>query len=150
MQRPRYTNEELANMLLIYGECHKNERMAAVLYANRFPDKRHPTHALFGFLYRRICQYGTLHAPTRPRNVPQREEGMIAEVREAISANPHTSTRCIARELNINHTKVHRIIKNNLRWHPFKRHTTQKLFPQDLPRRERFCDWISDQVSSIL
>jgi len=46
MQRPRYTNEELANMLLIYGECHKNERMAAVLYANRFPDKRHPTHVI--------------------------------------------------------------------------------------------------------
>jgi len=25
MKRPRYTNEELANILLIYGECHKNE-----------------------------------------------------------------------------------------------------------------------------
>jgi len=75
---------------------------------------------------------------------------MIAEVREAVSANPHTSTRCIARELNIDHTKVHRIIKNKLRWHPFKRHTTQKLFPQDLSRRERSYDWISDQVSSIL
>jgi len=74
---------------------------------------------------------------------------MTAEVREAVSANPHTSTRCIARELNIDHTKVHRIIKNNLRWHPFKRHTTQKLFPQDLPRRDRFCDWISDQESCI-
>jgi len=59
MQHPCYTNEELVNthLFLIYDECHKNERMAAVLYANRFPDKRHLTHALFGFLFRRICQY---------------------------------------------------------------------------------------------
>jgi len=70
MQRPRYTNEELANMLFIYGECHKNERMAAILYANRFPDKRNPTHALFDFFFRRICQYGTLHAPTRHETYP--------------------------------------------------------------------------------
>jgi len=46
----------------------KNERMAAVLYANRFSDKRHPTHILFRFLFRRICQYGT-HAPAHLRNV---------------------------------------------------------------------------------
>jgi len=121
--------------------------MAAVLYANHFPDIRHTRYSVF--LFRRICQYGTLHAPTRLRNVyPTRRR--IAEVREAVLANSHTSTRCIARELNIDHIKVHRIIKNNLRWHPFKRHTTQKLFPQDLPRRERFCDWISGLVSSIL
>ncbi|KYQ53505.1 hypothetical protein ALC60_00031, partial [Trachymyrmex zeteki] len=142
-------NEELANMLLIYGECHKNERMATVLYANHFPDKQRPSHALFGQLYRRICQYGTLHAPKRPRNKRKRDEIIIDQVRDAVLANPHTSTRCIARDLNTDHTKVHRIIKNNLGCHPFKRHTTQKLFPQDLPRRERFCDWILDQVSSI-
>lgn len=150
MPDPRYTHEELAHMLLIYGECHKNERRAAALYANRYPDKRHPAHSFFGNLFRRLCLHGTLHVSTRPRNLRQRDEGMVEQIREAVSINPHTSTRGIARELNIDHTKVHRILKKNLGWHPFKRHTTQKLFPQDLPRRERFCEWISDQVSSIL
>ncbi|KYM95730.1 hypothetical protein ALC62_13637, partial [Cyphomyrmex costatus] len=135
----RFTNEDLANMLLIYGECHKNERMAAVLHANRFPDKQHLSHALFEQLYCRICQYG-LHAPKRPQNIRQRDEVIINQVRDAVLANPHTSTRCIARYLNIDHTKVHRIIKNDLGWHPFKRYTTQKLFQRDLLRRERFCD----------
>ncbi|KYN17131.1 hypothetical protein ALC57_10594 [Trachymyrmex cornetzi] len=32
----RYTNEELANMLLLYRECQKNQRQAAALYAERF------------------------------------------------------------------------------------------------------------------
>jgi len=89
--------------------------IAAVLYANRFPNKRHLIHALFDFLFHRICQYDTLHAPTRPRNVFQRGEEMINQVKKAILANPHISTRYIVRELNIYHTKVHRIIKNNLR-----------------------------------
>ncbi|KAL6268369.1 hypothetical protein P5V15_001503 [Pogonomyrmex californicus] len=133
MPRPRYTNEELINMLLIYSECHKNTKMTAILYANHFPDKRHPTHALFGFLYRRLCQFGTLHASTRPRNVSQRAGGTINQVREVVLANRHTSTRCIAHEINISSTKIH----------------NATMFPQDLPRRERFCDWISDQLILI-
>jgi hypothetical protein len=126
---PRYTNEELAKMLLIYGECHESERRAAALYAIRYPDKRHPSPSMFGSLYRRLCQSGTLHETTRPRNIRQRDEQIIDQVREAVSANPHTSTRCIARDLNMTQIKVHRIIKKNLEWHPYKRHTTQRLFP---------------------
>ncbi|EZA51572.1 hypothetical protein X777_09739 [Ooceraea biroi] len=35
MERSRYTNEELANMLLIYGECHKNNiSITAQEYSN--------------------------------------------------------------------------------------------------------------------
>lgn len=147
---PRYSNQELADMLLIYGECHKNGRRAAALYANRYPDRRHPAYSTFPDIYRRVCQSGTVHQSTRPRNVRQRDEQMIEQVREAVAANPHTSTRCVGRDLNIDHSRVHRIVKKNLGWHPFKRHTTQQLFPQDLIRRERFCEWISDQVSSIL
>jgi hypothetical protein len=147
---PRYSNEELAQMLLIYGECRQSERRAAALYAIRYPDRRHPSPSTFGNLYRRLCQSGTVHESTRPRNIRQRDEQMIDQVREAVLANPHTSTRCIARDLNITQSRVHKVIKKDLKWHPYKRHTTQKLFPQDLPRRERFCEWISDQVSSSI
>ena len=106
-----YINEELvnANMLFIYGERHKSEWRMAVLFANRYLDKRHKPHSIFGSLYRRFCQSGTLHQSTRPRDISQREE-VIEQVREAISANPHTNIRYVAQELNIHHTRVHRII----------------------------------------
>lgn len=150
MERPYYyTNEELANMLLIYGECHKNGRQAAILYAERFPEKRHPAHGFFHTLFTRLVQHGMLHAPRRARNVHHRAADTINQVREAVLVNPHTSTRSIAHDLGINHTKVHRIIKKDLRMYPFKRHTTQKLLPQDLPRRERFCDWILERVNIV-
>ncbi|EFN72091.1 hypothetical protein EAG_09942, partial [Camponotus floridanus] len=42
-----YGNQELVDMLLIYGECHKNQRRAAALYAERFPERRHPRHGFF-------------------------------------------------------------------------------------------------------
>jgi len=142
----RYSNEELGNMLLIYGECHRNQRRAAALYAERYPDKRHPGHGFFQSLFARLCRHGTLHAPTRRLHVAARSAETINAVRDALVANPHTSTRSIAQDLEMNHVTVHRIIKHDLKWHPFKRHTTQRLFPHDLPRRVAFCDWLSEQV----
>ncbi|XP_071575472.1 uncharacterized protein [Temnothorax nylanderi] len=149
MEHPRYTNEELANMLLIYGECRKNGRQAAILYAERFPEKRHPAHGYFHNLLTRLVQHGTLHASTRALNHHNRPEEIINQVREAVTENPHTSTRGIGYDLGMDHNKAHRIIKKDLRMHPYKRHTTQMLLPQDLLRRERFCDWVSEQIYDI-
>ncbi|TGZ55949.1 Uncharacterized protein DBV15_08010 [Temnothorax longispinosus] len=94
-----YTNEKLANMLLIYGECRKNGRQAAILYAERFPEERHPAHGYFHTLLTRLVQHGTLHASTRARNHHRRPEETINQVREAIVENPHTSTRSIGYDL---------------------------------------------------
>ncbi|CAG4962425.1 unnamed protein product [Parnassius apollo] len=49
----RFTHREYADMYLIYGETRKvstrgivslNARLAARLYAERYPDRRHPTY----------------------------------------------------------------------------------------------------------
>ncbi|KYN16536.1 hypothetical protein ALC57_11197 [Trachymyrmex cornetzi] len=66
----RYTNEELTNMLLIYGKCQKNQRQAAALYVERFPVKRHPGHGFFHSLFIILIQYGTLHASVDINNIP--------------------------------------------------------------------------------
>ncbi|KAJ8933301.1 hypothetical protein NQ318_012258 [Aromia moschata] len=39
-----YRPDEIVDMLLILGENHNNSRAAARLYAERFPDRRHPDH----------------------------------------------------------------------------------------------------------
>lgn len=147
MEAVRYGNQELIDMLLIFGECRKNQRRAAVLYAERFPDRRHPGHGFFHNLYTRLCEHGMLHASTKRYHVPSRPRELIDTVRTELENEPHTSTRAIGRALQIKHTKVHRIIKKDLKWHPFKRHTSQRLFPADFPRREFFCDWMLNQVS---
>lgn len=44
----RYTPREYANMHFIYGECRGVGREAARLYRERYPDRRHPDHRVFG------------------------------------------------------------------------------------------------------
>lgn len=38
-----YTPVEIVNMIKILRECHDNYKAAARLYAERYPDARHPT-----------------------------------------------------------------------------------------------------------
>lgn len=102
-------------------------------------------HSVY-FVYR-LRQYGSLHASTRPHQTRRQEENTVNTVKRELLNNPHTSTRAIGHDLHIDNIKVHRIIKQNLKWHPFKRHSTQRLFPADFGRRRAFCNWMLDQVS---
>lgn len=44
----RFTPREYADMHFIYGECRGVGREAARLYRERYPDRRHPDHRVFG------------------------------------------------------------------------------------------------------
>jgi len=134
-------------MILIYGECRKNQRQAAALYVQRFPDRRHPDHGFFHYLHQRLETNGQFYKSSKPIHVPQKNQEAIDAVQQALEAHPHTSTRAIATDLNMHHVTVHKIIKHSLSWHPFKRHTTHKLIPGDMPRRLNFCEWVIDHVS---
>lgn len=146
----RYTNDELVDMVLIYGECGRNERQAAALYAQRFPDRRAPHHARFGELVARLRQHGALRAPAGPgRGRRRRNQQDVDAVQQHFLDEPHTSTRAAAADLGMSHSKVHRVLKHDLGMKPWKRHTSQKLHPGDDVRRIAFCDWIADEVSKI-
>ena len=57
-----YASNEIVDMILILGECHKNYDAASRLYAECFPDRRHPTNSRIQNLTRRtrngslVCQ----------------------------------------------------------------------------------------------
>lgn len=44
MPRYLYTPREYTDMHYIYGECRGNAHLAAQLYRERYPDRRHPDH----------------------------------------------------------------------------------------------------------
>ncbi|XP_067012966.2 uncharacterized protein [Anabrus simplex] len=136
MERPRYMSNELVDMLLIFGECHRNDRQAATLYAQRYPERRHPDRSMFRNVEKRLRQHGSLHVTTRPLRTRQRDPNEVNMVREAIAAEPHTSTRALAQTLGIHHVKVHRIIKED-----------RRLQPDGHAHRQAFCESIAKQVS---
>lgn len=71
-------NSEKVDLLLIFGECQRNVRQAARLYAERYPDRYHPHHNYMGRLIRGLTQHG--HFPgheqrqRRPNNFAEETE----------------------------------------------------------------------------
>jgi len=55
----------------------------------------------------------------------------------AFSNDPHESVRSVAKEMDISHTSVHRILKKN-DLHPYKLHYVQGLKPSDPDRRLQY------------
>ena len=51
---------ELTDMHLVYGAAYQSERSATRMYAERFPQRRHPTHTMFQRLGQRLRERGSL------------------------------------------------------------------------------------------
>ncbi|GFW24146.1 DUF4817 domain-containing protein [Trichonephila clavipes] len=56
-----YTNEEYCKMVLLYGQCNRNKREAARLYAIQFPSRRHPSYCTIATAVQRLHQTGSCH-----------------------------------------------------------------------------------------
>ncbi|KAK3929171.1 Histone-lysine N-methyltransferase SETMAR [Frankliniella fusca] len=142
-----FTNEEMTDMMLVFGEANENSRLAAALYQQRFPERVVPRHQRFPELRDRLKNTGTF-APVRRNEVVRsaRAPEAIPLVQQVLNADPHTSTRKTGKMLNMSHVSVHRIIKHDLGMHPFKRHAVQQLLPGDPPRRLQMCQWLLDKV----
>lgn len=70
----------------------------------------------------------------------------------AFSNDPHASVRSVAKEMDISHTSVHRILKKN-DFHPYKLHYVQGLKPSDPDRRLQYISkmiCLHDQDKNIL
>lgn len=72
--------------------------------------------------------------PERSARTPEN----IAAVREAINRSPSRSARQHAHELRINRESVRRILHKDLKFHPYKMLTVQKLNVRDYAQREEF------------
>lgn len=132
-----FTAEEYVDMIIIYGECLKNRRRARELYRIRFPDRPTPNENTFVNLERTLRQG---HFPSGNRGNSRRSvrnEENIINVLAYVNINPHVSTRKLSDELGITKSSVERILQD-FKYHPFKVHLVQGLFPGDADRRLQF------------
>lgn len=134
-----FTNVEFADMIYVYGFCDGNARAAVREYERRFPARRIPSRYTFARVFQFSREYGrfpgaveSIERPTRPA-----EENII----EIVERDPSTSTRKIARALNIPQTRVWKVLKAE-RLHPYHMQKVQRLEPGDPVARLMFCRWI--------
>lgn len=130
-----YTSHEYADMHLIYGEVHCNARAAARLYAERYPNRRHPGHEVFSRTHNAISEGripGERSGGGRPALCD--EDTVFSEV----ETEPSTSVRMIERRTGIPKSTVHEILQRHA-FHPYHVQKVQALQPRDYPARVRFC-----------
>ena len=108
----------MVDMLLIYGECFQNAKQAEQRYAERFPERRHPTRPTFINIVSRLRETVNLSPRKRIRNKTVTNEAAEVAVLAAVAINPHASSREMGREIGISRTSVLRILHRH-QFHPF-------------------------------
>lgn len=142
-----FTNTELMDMILAYGEAGQNSAAAARLYSQRFPQRYHPGREVFIRLVQRGRESGHLQprpgqhgGRVRPRHILNIEEEIVNIVEE----QPTISTRTLAAQLDVSNSTVWRILRQELHY-PFHVQRVQALLPRDFPIRIVFCEWLLHQ-----
>lgn len=145
----QYSAQEYADIHLVYGQENCNARAAARVYAENFPNRRHPSYQVFIDVNRRLRTTGSVlpskHETGRPRTrrTPELEEQVMAYFEE----HPGNSTRDAGRTLGIDHTAVSRILTEE-GMHPFHYTKVQALLPEDFPKRVTFCQWLLQEIDT--
>lgn len=143
-----FTFEEQTDMLLIYGEVHKNGVAAVRKYHETFPTRRIPNRKTFEAIERRLRETGTLK-PQRQNAGRQRfrrtanvEEGIL----NAVQLSPTTSTRKLSHRFNVSSASVWRTLREQ-QLYPFHVTCVQHLLPEDYNKRINFCQWLIRQCT---
>lgn len=141
-----FTHEEYADMHLVYGEMRCNARAAQRRYAEKFPNREHPTHSTFTALHQRLRETGSVvpknNETGRHYNVTAAHEDVILM---EVDENPEISVRRLsAMYPTISKSSIGNILHNeNL--YPFHFRKVQALLQGDFPAREEFARWLQNQ-----
>lgn len=145
----KFSNQEYADIVFVYGFANGNSRAAKREYERRFPNRRTPTHETFASVFNNLRTNGSFPTVTcsteRPVIQPIREQENIIEM---IQRSPQLSTRRISNRTNISRSTVWRTLKENS-FYPYHLQTVQNLHPGDSELRLNFCRWVHENQNIV-
>lgn len=102
-------NAEKVELVLIYGECQRNKSLAALTYAERYPERYHPRSNYVLRILQGLNQEGRF--PGRQINQQRRRANMFDDDTELqvlayIRAYPRSSIRHVVRESEVSYGYV--------------------------------------------
>ena len=106
-----YSNDELVDMLLVYGTADCNGHAARQLYQERHRERRVPYHTTCASVNRRLHETGSLMRATMNQRRMTRTTGNEEAVLRLAEDNPCTSTRAITQQLGLLICVVWRILQ---------------------------------------
>ena len=144
-----FTNEEMVDMLLTYGECFQNAKQAEQQYAECFPERHLPTHPTFTNIVSRLRGTGSLSPRKRIRNKTVTNEAAEVAVLAAVARNPHVSSREMEREIGISRKSVLRILHRH-QLHSLHISRYQALDDNDFPTHLEYSQWVLHQAHDLM
>lgn len=141
------TKNEKIEVLLLYGENRRQPVQTAQAFRAANPNGPRVTATTVRRILASFHESGSVVAqrprPGRPRTA--RTPEMRVDVLAKINAEPHSSTRQVAREAGISRRSLGRILKQE-KFHPYKMEFHQALTEDDPDRRMEFCEWVQDKL----
>lgn len=141
-----YCQEDLISMIYVIGECYGNCLLASRIYAQKFPNRRHPDNRMLQILKERFDRTGSVGYEKRTRTKSVLNEENTLAVTLSVVENPEISVRQISRALDISKSSVGQCIKQN-KFHPYHPQLHQELNEQDFEKRITFCRWAQHQIT---
>lgn len=139
----RYTNEEYADIVYVYGLCYGNSSHARQRYHEMYPDRRLPDRRVFANTFRRLRETGSV---VRNFERAPRVRRILVEERilEAVTTDPSISIRRLALQFNVSKRKISHVLHGE-RLHPYHNNPVQDLLPDDYEKRIEFCNWLLER-----
>ena len=141
-----YSPNEIVDILLVLGECHRFYKRAAVLYRRRYPMRlHHPNASAIRKIESRIRR-GNIRRQRKRRMIDDyRMNARFLTVLAAVHLNPNKSTRQI--QIGIPRETARRYLKV-VKYHPYHLSLNQALNEQDHGERLLFCQWAVQQIQN--
>ncbi|GBN31143.1 hypothetical protein AVEN_25959-1 [Araneus ventricosus] len=133
-------------MLLIYGECERKTKSAAMLYSERFNEGPHPTQQTILKVIKRLRETG--FATSRPRVRRPRNVGRKVQPEDLLAYaldHPQSSTKMISENCGLAKSRVWTIL-NESGAHPYRFTPVQGLLSRDAERHYTRCNFVMNNL----
>ena len=101
----KYSIVEYTDIHFMYGKANGNALKAARLYAEAFPNRRHPNNRTFTRIHQRLWENGSFR---------HQDDHVEERVLERVDVNPVTPTKRVAIQVGISASSVWRILQHQL------------------------------------
>lgn len=136
-----YSPNEVVDILISPGECGRTYRHTARAYAQRFPNRRHPSAQQVVNIESR-SRNNPLHRQRQSNRLQNNNDPRLLAILAMVHLDPHLSTRRIERELGVPRSTAHRLLRS-VRYHPYHITLVQELNAL----RVQFCRWALDMLN---
>lgn len=125
------------------GDKTRTQKEVCELFNNKYPNRVPVSQSTVSKIEKKFRETG--HVRDLPKGsrkpVPEHTE---VDIMLAFEEDPHTSSRQVALDNNVDHVTVLRTLKKE-KWHPYKVVLVQELLEDDFDRRIQFCETVMEK-----